>query len=137
MKYLDANIFLYFILNPVSDKSSVASGELLMKVADGRMQGATSTLTWDEIVWGVKKKAGAGVAKEEGRKFLAIPKLKLLPVSESTLHYAQDLIAIYALKPRDAIHAACCLENGIEEIISDDSDFDGIEGLKRIKLENA
>lgn len=137
MKYLDANIFLYYLLNPESDKTRIAAKALLMKVADGSVHGATSVLTWDEIVWVVKKKVGFDIAKTEGSKFLEFPKLKLLDVNESVLSKSQALMEKYDLKPRDAIHAACCIENDIEEIITDDSDFDGIAGLKRIKLEHA
>ncbi len=137
MKYLDANIFLYYILNPELDKNGIAAKSLLIKVADGSIQGATSVLTWDEIVWSVKKKAGFDIAKTEGSKFLEFPNLKLLDVNESILSKSQSLMEKYNMKPRDAIHTACCVENGIEEIITDDSDFDGIAGLKRIKLEHA
>ena len=37
MKYLDANIFLYYLLNPESDKTRIAAKALLMKVADGSL----------------------------------------------------------------------------------------------------
>jgi uncharacterized protein len=136
MKYLDTNVFLYYILNPESDKNGIASKNIISKVAEGLLPAATSTLTWNEIVWTIKKKAGFELAKRKGARFLEFPNLKLLGVSENTLSSAQYLMGRYSLKPRDAIHAACCIENGIEEIISDDPDFDGIMGLKRIKLEN-
>jgi predicted nucleic acid-binding protein len=39
------------------------------------------------------------------------------------------------LKPRDAIHSACAIRNGTKETVSDDPDFDPLEELKRIRLE--
>ena len=137
MKYLDANVFIYLALSEGSESKAIAAKNIIEKVVEGSFVSATSSLTWDELVWVVKKFEGKEVAKEEGRKFISLPKLKILSVGESTLYAAQDLVAAYGLKPRDAIHAACCIENGIEEIISDDSDFDGIDGLKRTKLEDA
>lgn len=38
----------------------------------------------------------------------------------------------YGLKPRDAIHAAAALENGIGKILSFDEDFDAVPDLARI-----
>ena len=38
----------------------------------------------------------------------------------------------YKIKPRDAIHAAIALENGIETIVSYDRDFDKLEEIKRL-----
>ena len=55
--------------------------------------------------------------------------------NKSILFKAQQLIEEYNLKPRDAIHAATALVNGINEIISDDSDFDKIKEIRRIPLE--
>lgn len=136
MKYLDANVFIYLALSEESESKAAAAKNIIGKVVDGSLSGATSSLTWDELVWAVKKFNSKEVAKEEGRKFLSLPRLKILGVGESTLYAAQDLVASYGLRPRDAIHAACCIENGIDEILSDDSDFDGIAGLKRVKLED-
>ena len=39
------------------------------------------------------------------------------------------------LKPRDAIHLATAKSMKCKAIISDDSDFEKIEGIKRIKLD--
>ena len=39
------------------------------------------------------------------------------------------------MKPKDAIHSACAIKNGIKEIISDDPDFDTLKEAKRILLE--
>jgi len=137
MKYLDANVFVYLALAENSESKAEAAKDIVQRVVEGSLVCATSSLTWDELVWSVKKFNGKEVAKEEGRKFLSLPRLKIFGVGESTLYSAQDIVTSYGLKPRDAIHAACCMENGIDEIISDDPDFDGIAGLKRIKLENA
>ena len=137
MRYIDANVFVYLALSQSSESKAEEAKRIIEDLVSGSFAGATSSLTWDELVWVTKKFNGRDVAKEEGRKFLSLPRLKILNVGENTLHAAQDVVSSYGLKPRDAIHAACCIENGIEEIISDDSDFDGIAGLRRIRLEEA
>ncbi len=46
-------------------------------------------------------------------------------------------MAEVGMKPRDSIHLACCMEGGIDEIISDDRDFDTVKDIKRLPLEKA
>ena len=75
----------------------------------------------------------ASLALAEGRRFLEFPNLKFLKVDGPTVSRAQELISKYEIKPRGAIHAACALENGIKEIVSDDPDFDEVKELKRVK----
>jgi len=47
---------------------------------------------------------------------------------------ALDFIGAYKLKPRNAFHVAIMKEFNLSAIISDDSDFDEIEHIKRIPL---
>ncbi len=42
-------------------------------------------------------------------------------------------MSVYNIRPRDAIHAACALENNTNIICSFDDDFDKIKEIKRIK----
>jgi hypothetical protein len=39
MRYLDANVFLYYILDPEAGRNRMASKNLLMRVAEGSMRG--------------------------------------------------------------------------------------------------
>lgn len=132
MTYLDANVFIYAAMG--EESKAVPAQKILQQVADGDMDACTSTLTWDEIVWAVKKALGYGDAIEEGLKFLSLPHLKLISADATVVMEAQRIIAEYKLKPRDAIHAATALKNGIKEFVSDDPDFDSVSGIKRIKL---
>jgi predicted nucleic acid-binding protein len=137
MRYLDANLFIYAALSPDSEEIGISSRYILERVFGSHLNAATSSLTWDEVVWAIRKLEGVEVASLEGGRFLSFPKLTILNVSESTVNRAQALLKTYGLKPRDAIHAACCMENGIDEIISDDSDFDDVKGIKRIEIKKA
>ena len=80
----------------------------------------------------VRKIFGLKPSIELGRKFLEFPNLKLLNVKRSIVLRAQRLMEKYEIKPRDAIHAATALENGIETIVSYDRDFDKLEEIKRL-----
>ncbi len=134
MKYLDSNIFIYAAVLEKSDRKSHKSRDILVKMAEGKFEGATSALTWDELVWAVKRISGKGDSVEEGAKFLEIGNLKVLNVDEAVLRYAQDIMARYGLNPRDSIHAACAVKNNITDFVSFDSDFDAVNEIDRIKL---
>lgn len=136
MRYVDSNVFIYpVIADWRTDRKAALAKKVLLQIADGKLKAVTSSLTWDELVWSLRKFLGRSLAVAEGRKFLEFPNLKFLDIRESTISKAQDLIDEYNIKPRDSIHAACALENGVKEIISDDPDFDKIKEIKRIKLE--
>ena len=64
------------------------------------------------------------------------PNLKILLIDSEIVGYAQGLIEKYNLKPRDAIHAASAIKNQVKEIVSNDSDFDDMEELKRVHLDD-
>ena len=64
----------------------------------------------------------------------AISNLLIKEVGANIPLYALDLIEEFGLKPRDAFHAAIMKVLGVEEIVSDDLDFDRLEHFTRIKL---
>lgn len=132
MTYLDANIFLYAIL--YDDNKAKTCKKLLTSVVDGEKDGVTSFLTWDEVTFIVLKTLGRKTSIREGKKLLELSNLRFIRADERVMVKAQKLTERYKLKPRDAIHAASAIVSGCTEIISDDSDFDSVEELKRISV---
>ena len=131
--YVDSSIFLYPIIYKLEAvEEARESKNFLLKISEGLVEACTATITWDEIVWVVRKIFGLKPSIELGRKFLEFPNLKLLNVKRSIVLRAQGLMEKYEIKPRDAIHAATALENGIETIVSYDRDFDKLEEIKRL-----
>ena len=131
--YIDSNIFLYpaiYKLETVEEARE--SKEFLLKISEGSVEACTATITWDEVVWVIRKIFGLKPSIELGRMFLEFPNLKFLNVKRSVVLRAQSLMEKYKIKPRDAIHAATALENGIETIVSYDRDFDKLEEIKRL-----
>lgn len=138
MSYLDSNVFIYpVVADEKTEVKSKLSKDILIKVESGELEAATSFLTWDELVWSVKRIIDSETAKQEGKKFLDFSNLKMLNIDSGVINEAQKLLEKYNLKPRDSIHAACAIKNNIGEIITDDSDFDKVKELKRISLEKA
>lgn len=136
MNYIDSNVFIYpVVVDERSDRKAFLAKRILIKIADRSIDAATSSLTWDEVSWSIKKILGREIATKEGSKFLEFPNLKVLSVDDKTIGRAQKLVEKYAIRPRDAIHIACCIQNNIRDIISDDADFDAVKEIKRVKLE--
>jgi hypothetical protein len=135
MKYIDSNVFIYpVIYNENTEKLAKEAKKILVKIAEGDLEASTSFLTWDEVVWVVRKTIDKKSAVKEGEKFLQFPKLEMLEINKNVILKAQDLIDRYKLRPRDAIHVASALENNIKEIISDDPDLDVVKEITRIRI---
>ena len=127
MIYIDANIFILAVTN--SDVLGENSRKFLKNLQ--KEKAATSTLTFDEIVWKVLQIKGFDAAIAVAKNLIKMENLTWLDVNVSVLSKSVDLMASYGLFPRDSIHAACALNNNIFTIISEDKDFDEIKDLKR------
>lgn len=132
--YIDSNIFIHPILHdPASVPKAAKAKAKLKQVAEGKIDGYTSTLTWDEVVWATRRFFGQDAAVAQGSVFLKAPNLRLLPVDTEVIFKAQEIAQKYGLKPRDCVHAATALKSKIDQILTYDPDFDSVPGLKRIE----
>ncbi len=132
--YIDSNVFIYpAIYDPQTVPEAARATTSLREIVSGSIDAYTSTLTWDEITWVVRKLFDAKKAAAQGTSFLRVPNLKLLKVDIETISQAQSVVEDYELKPRDAIHAATAVANGLHRIMSFDKDFDTIPSLTRIE----
>lgn len=127
--YLDANVFIYAALNleAIGDRAR----SLLREIQQGKLPAASSALTFDELVWAVKRYRSLEDAATAGEAFLNMPGLKLVDVNGDLLSLALELIRGYQLDPRDSIHAASAVSENAETIVSTDEHFDKIKELRR------
>lgn len=128
--YVDSNVFISPVLYGDS-KRSKDSKRVLGYIEQGKIAAYTSTLTWDEVAWVVRRTLGKGDSVETGRRLLSFPNLRFVPVTEELLVRAQKLVEEFGIGPRDAIHCASAIGKGAKTVISDDSDLDAVSGLKR------
>ena len=129
MIYLDSNLFIYAALS--EGRKGRWSRDLVRRVAEGRDEAVTSALTVDEVVYQVRKSRGLEPSVEAGEALLQMAHLTVAPADTETLWKSLDLGRRLGLYPRDAIHAATALIRGISDVISEDADFDEVEGLQR------
>lgn len=128
--YLDSNVFTYATL--YSGEIAEKSKEYLLRASDGEFKAFTSVLTWDEVVYVVRKVAGIEEGIKAGEILLKMPFIEFLDVDFAVCEEAQKLAEKYNLLPRDAIHAVLALKYCDGVIISNDADFDVVDGLKRV-----
>lgn len=132
MTYIDANVFIF----AASDKSHVGTGarKIIAAIQHGSLPASTCTLTYDEVVWGVRKMLTPDDGIVAGELLLQLTHLNIKEVRRETIVEAHHLMKHFNLKPRDAIHLASMRLEGETEIISEDPDFDSITGITRIPI---
>ncbi|MGC1122102.1 MAG: type II toxin-antitoxin system VapC family toxin [Candidatus Methanofastidiosia archaeon] len=130
MYYFDANVFIFPQIYDLKVEFAAKAKEYLTALAEEEIEGCTSTLTWDEIVYIIRKFSVAKDSLTAGKKFLTFPNLRIVDVDVKIVSRAQKIVETCGLKPRDAIHAACALTYCNGQIITNDSDFDKVKGVK-------
>jgi len=132
MIYLDANVFAFANLN--TQGVGEAARSLLKDVQSGKVEAATSTLSFDELTWAVKKNRSPEDSIVAGEAFLNMPRLKLVEVDADLLAGALKVMKEYSLDPRDSIHAASAMKEGAAVVVSTDKHFERIKELRRRDL---
>lgn len=128
MFYLDANVFIAAALDP-STKGEVAA-KILQDAHQGKNRAATSAITFDEVFWIISKEKGREVAENVYESMLGTRNLQVIDLSREVLTESLKVLRETKLKPRDAIHVASARISGINEMVTEDADFDGITGLR-------
>lgn len=128
--FLDTSVFIHAAGDASAPRAACV--DLLHRVAAHEVDARTSAEVVQEIhhVFRRRGRLADGVAL--GREVvLLFP--DLLPISRADIVRSGDiLMGRPQLSPRDALHAATALNNGISAIVSTDSDLDQVEGLTRV-----
>lgn len=147
---LDANIFLYVATRHKRYGKSCET--LLRRVKDGEITGVTSVIILDEVIYKVMLfevmeryridwKAATLRLKNEPEVIRALKKPKrvlddliALGVNIKSLDLeliivAEELSMNYGVRPHDAILAATLKQHGIENLATNDPDFERVDGI--------
>ena len=123
---VDANIIVYAA---IPSEYRAACLEVLAAVAAGRADGKISTAVLEEV-WHLELSGRVGslrgLADRAYRAFAP-----LLPVTDDIVARALRLDA-RGLGSNDRIHVATAVANGIETILSADTDFDRVRAIRRV-----
>ncbi|MFQ5712179.1 MAG: type II toxin-antitoxin system VapC family toxin [Candidatus Geothermarchaeales archaeon] len=126
--YLDSNLFVFALLDKTrrGDDTRKFLGELHEK-----QRAITSSLTFDEIMWVLIKNRKKHLLRTAIEGIYSIVNLEIVGVSPLIPILALELMEKYDIMPRDAFHAAVMQIKNEKEIVTDDKDFDRIDGIKR------
>jgi len=152
--FIDANIFAYFFIShPIYGERCL---ELLMDIDYGLRTGVISPLIIDEVIYVLmvqkaKELTGTGDIKLIKRtlpevwrasldtvsqfydyidQLISRGNMKVLGLDYSISRIALECAKEYDLLPRDALHVACCKAYGIEEMATNDRDFEKVSYLR-------
>jgi len=128
--FLDTNIFLY-AAGPSHPLRGVCA-KVLLRVADGALDATINSEVVQEILYVLTRRGRREDALTLARHLTSLFP-DLLPVTREDIAVACDLLRQYPrLSVRDAIHTATMLRNGLETVVSVDSDFDQVSQVRRL-----
>lgn len=131
--FIDANIPMYIAGRPHRYKAPSTS--FMLKVARGDIEGLTDSEVLQEILYRYFYINKLDVGLKVFDNFVKSIPLVLAVTKDDALR-ARELLEKYReIRPRDAIHAAVMLNNGVGTIVSYDRHFDLIKEIKRIEPE--
>src|SRR3989338_1620992 len=132
MIYIDSNVFVHASLSQT--KEGEHARDILDALARGGLSGATSVATVDEVIWAVQKVRGKEASAQIAEAMFQLRGLEFVSLDLAVMALAVEIYRHEGLKPRDAMHLATLRLKKIGSILSTDSDFDKIKGIKRIDL---
>ena len=131
--FLDANLIMYALGGPHPLKESCK--KVLEKIRSEEIRSVTNTEVLQEILhryFSIGKPDIAEIAYHGVTKLC----ISIFPVTLAETNTALELMkGNPSITSRDAIHAATMIHNAITQIISTDTHFDSIPGIKRIAPE--
>lgn len=127
--YIDSNIFIF----AATDKGKLGQNcrEIIRLVKEQKITCAASFLIVDEVVWILKKSVGKDSAIKITKAMVSMP-IKWIEINKSVIIKMVDVYEKTTLDPRDAIHISSMKEVGLSVIVSEDEDFDKVDGIERV-----
>lgn len=124
--FVDSNVIVYAAAGTGSYAGPC--GEAIAAVARGA-EGRTSTAVLEEV-WHLELSGRVGRVAGLAARALTVFS-PTLAVTEEVLRAALELDAP-GLGANDRVHAATCIVNGIDSIVTADGGFDSVAGLRRV-----
>ena len=138
MRFIDANVFLYAFLEPRGEltedemKLKQASKSIVLRVEKGEKV-ITSVVQISEVSNVLEARASNKVAREIIESILLNENIDIQEVNKGLYAASLELAKIHDIGINDCVALAVMQTNSIKEIYSFDTDFDKIEGIKRIE----
>ena len=129
--YIDSNIFIF----AATDKGKLGQNcrGIIRLINERKIICAASFLVVDEAIWVLKKSVGKDSAIKITKAMLSMP-IKWIEIDKSVIIRMIDIYGKTTLDPRDAIHISSMRKVGLSVIVSEDNDFDKVDGIKRVNV---
>ena len=124
--FVDANVIVYAA---TESEFRIPCLQILEAVAHGEAEGRTSPAVLEEV-WTIERSGRAGPLDGLTAQAYSVF-TPLLPVTDDAFRLALS-VRKRALGPADRLHVGTCRSAGIETIVSADSAFGGLRGLRRV-----
>ncbi len=132
MRFIDTNLFLRYLTNDDEEKAQKVL-RLLKRVEKNEEKVTTSSLVMFEVIFTLE--SFYNTPRQDIRKFLT-PILNLRGLKLTDKEVFREAMNIYVDKKKlsfaDAFNAVFAIKEGVKEIYSYDTDFDKLEGIKRV-----
>jgi predicted nucleic acid-binding protein len=130
--FVDSNVPMYVAGRDHPNREPAR--RFLEKLRAGELDACSSTEVLQEILYRYSGLKRLDLAAQVYDLFVQICPL-IFPVNLADTDRARDLVCGKAgASPRDALHAAVMLNNGVDAVATFDEDFDRIPGIRRIGL---
>ncbi len=127
--YLDSNIFIFAAID--DGKLGQDCRNIIRLINEKKISCAASFIVIDEVIWILKKKVGKDDAIKIVKAMLSMP-IKWISLDRSVIIEMLEIYEITELDPRGAIHFTSMKGSGLSIMVSEDKDFENVEGLERI-----
>ena len=124
--FVDANVIVYAA---TEGEYRSACLRILEAVAKGDADGRTSPAVLEEV-WYAERSGRAGSLDGLAAQAYAVFS-PLLPVTDDAFRLALS-VRTRELGPADRLHVGTCRSSGVDTIVTADSGFGGLRGLRRV-----
>ena len=126
--FVDTDIFLYAIQgHPRFGETS----EAILRRIDREEEAVISSVTLAEICWWLERHGTVKEMEEKLKLVLSIFNLRVVPVDHKDFLKGARIIGELGIDFNDCLTLAVMKRLGISRIYSNDSDFDGLDGIDR------
>lgn len=132
--FVDASFLIY--LNASTDeKTRQAINNLFKSIIKDELY--TDMLVVDEVLFISARKYKLSYSLTF--KFLdsvVMPFTEIVPIDQDDYEKVKQLVELYNIKPSDAIHLSAMYKVGAKKIVTEDEDFNKVQGIERLWLKS-
>lgn len=135
MRFLDANVFVYALVNPRRsiDSATAEAKKKAARILESEREFCTSVVHVSEVANIIAAISSEEHATRVVATLLSTPSIRVFSVSRDDYLAAAEVAAQARVGVNDALAFVLMAANGVKEIHSFDRAFDKLPGIKRLE----